>query len=352
MVKIDFLIVGQGLAGSLLAWYLLQRGQRILVVDRDEEETSSKVAAGLVTPIFGSGFRVDSQLEAVLPEALRFYWEREEETGLRLFHHHRTARIFGSPDEKLLWKRRLDESASRLAPYHASLEIDTTRIPAPHGGIEITGGGWLDTNAFLEATRQHLLERASYAIARVRSKDIGLDESTVTWKNVVARFVVFCEGWRAPQNHFFSGLPMKPAKGEIIDFQCDELGDERRVLHRNGWIQPLGDGRFRAGSTYDHDDITPDPTPGARDTLLARVRTAIRPPVRLTGHRAGFRPTIRQSRVVMGPHPRFPRVVLFNGLGSKGVLNGPWFASELVRCLLDGSPLDPRVDVREIFPHL
>ncbi|HHH13042.1 MAG TPA: FAD-dependent oxidoreductase, partial [Thiolapillus brandeum] len=29
----DFLVLGQGLAGSLLAWRLLRRGRRVLVMD-------------------------------------------------------------------------------------------------------------------------------------------------------------------------------------------------------------------------------------------------------------------------------------------------------------------------------
>jgi len=47
------LILGQGLAGTAIAWRLWERGLPFLIVDRDEPVTSSKIAAGLLTPITG-----------------------------------------------------------------------------------------------------------------------------------------------------------------------------------------------------------------------------------------------------------------------------------------------------------
>ncbi len=51
----DFLIVGQGLAGSLLAWELMQRGAKVLIVDNGMPN-ASQVAAGLINPITGMRF--------------------------------------------------------------------------------------------------------------------------------------------------------------------------------------------------------------------------------------------------------------------------------------------------------
>ena len=52
-IAIDFLIIGQGLAGTVLAWNLIQRGRSVIVLDREDESTSSKVAAGLINPFVG-----------------------------------------------------------------------------------------------------------------------------------------------------------------------------------------------------------------------------------------------------------------------------------------------------------
>ncbi|RYD33523.1 MAG: hypothetical protein EOP86_13170, partial [Verrucomicrobiaceae bacterium] len=67
------LILGQGLAGTLLAWHLHWLGQRVLILDREEADTSSKVAAGIVTPITGKRVAVSPGVEEFLPEAMACY---------------------------------------------------------------------------------------------------------------------------------------------------------------------------------------------------------------------------------------------------------------------------------------
>jgi len=56
MKRINTIIVGQGLAGSLLAWSLIQRGQSILIVDNDHHHAASIAAAGIINPVTGQLF--------------------------------------------------------------------------------------------------------------------------------------------------------------------------------------------------------------------------------------------------------------------------------------------------------
>ena len=71
-IAIDFLIIGQGLAGTVLAWNLIQRGRSVIVLDREDESTSSKVAAGLINPITGryltKSWRADETLPVPSPQ--------------------------------------------------------------------------------------------------------------------------------------------------------------------------------------------------------------------------------------------------------------------------------------------
>lgn len=344
-MKVDTLIVGQGLAGSVLAWHFLEKGQRLLVVDRDEPNTSSKVAAGLVTPLAGARFALPESLETRLDYARAFYWKHEEACGNTFFHHRRIARLFQSEKERSAWTTRLENEGERYARFHAPLEIDPRRFHAPFGGFEMKEGGWLDVPAFLEYTRQTLLERAAYAIARVESRDIAVENGGVRWKNIDAARVVFCEGWRGNRNHFFDWVPMNAALGDILDLAIPALEDERRIVSRGGWLLPLGDGRFRVGSNYRHhfDSESPDEA-GAAEVLdkLARITPASFEVLR---HRAAARPVIRRSQVFLGVHASHRRIAFFNGLGSKGVLNAPWYAAQLTNHLLHGTPLPPDADL-------
>ncbi len=345
-MKIDFLIVGQGLAGSLLAWQLIERGKQVLVVDRDEAVTSSKVAAGLVTPLAGSRFNLPDGFEQRLDFARAFYWSLEEKSGETVFHHRRIARLFSRPAEQEAWAARLENEGDRYARFHAPLKIDTSRFSLPHGGFEMREGGWLDVPAFLELTRQALLERASYAIGRVRSDEVVIRGNGIQWKNITATKVIFCEGWRGNRNHFFDWVPMNPAAGDILELHLPDLADESRIISKGSWLIPIGDGRFRAGSTYHHRDHEAETNEAGAREVLAKIRGITTVPATVMQHRSAIRPIIRRSQIFMGLHPAHPPIAFFNGLGSKGVVNGPWHAARLADHLVSGTPLPEEADLR------
>jgi glycine oxidase len=344
-LKIDSLIVGQGLAGSLLALHLLERGQRILVVDRDEANTSSKVAAGLVTPLAGARFNLPAGLETRLDYARAFYWNHEEAGGMTFFHHRRIARLFQSAAERTAWNARLEKERERYARFHEPLAIDTRHFPGSFGGFEMKEGGWLDVPAFLEYSRQRLLERAAYAIGRVKSEDVTPGNDGIRWKNISASRIIFCEGWRGNQNRFFDWVPMNAALGDILDLEIPELAHERRIVSGGAWLIPRGSGHFRAGSNYRHRFASETPDEAGRTEVLQKLARLTPVIPRVVAHRAAVRPVIRRSQVFMGTHPTHRHIAFFNGLGSKGVLNGPWYASQLANHLIDGTPLPGDADL-------
>ena len=49
----DLLIVGQGLAGTCLAWRLWDRGVKFTIADQGGKSASSMVAAGMMSPVTG-----------------------------------------------------------------------------------------------------------------------------------------------------------------------------------------------------------------------------------------------------------------------------------------------------------
>ena len=344
-MKTDFLIVGQGLAGSLLAWQLIERGKRVLVVDRDEEITSSKVAAGLLTPVAGAQFKLPKGLKTRLDFAHQFYWDAEELTGERFFHHCRIARLFRNGEEAATWKTNREKDPE-LAELCTPLELPEDFPPVDHGGFEMKSGGWLDVPGFLEVTRQRLLESVSYAIGSVDSREVQETSSGIQWKNVEASAVIFAEGWRAPENHFFDWLRMNPAAGDILTVEIPDFDTGGKIVNRGKWLLPLGGNRYKVGSNYRHQFDSIAPCPEARAELEEHVRQLTQKPFQTLEHECAIRPIIQRSQVFGGRHPRHTNVLLFNGLGSKGVLNGPWHAAQLAEHLTEGTPLPENVDLR------
>lgn len=345
-MKVDYLIVGQGLAGSLLSWAILERGHRILVVDRDEEITSSKVAAGLVTPFTGSKFQLTPAFEERLQFAKRFYWDLEEMTGARFFHHTPIIKLFREEQEKEAWERRSSSRVEEIRSYHEPLTLERGLLRDEHGGFVMKGGGWLHVPAFLEATRQHLLERAAYAIGRVDSEDLKATETGARWKNVEAKQVIFAEGWMAEKNPLFDWLKMSNALGDILEVRAPALASLDNIVNRGGWLLPLGEGRFRTGSNYRHHVEKVRPDEKGRKEILEKWKSITPHPAEVIQHESAIRPIIRRSQIFCGIHPTLPHVGFFNGLGSKGVVNGPWFADRYVSHLEGQADLPASADIR------
>ena len=107
----DVIILGQGLAGSALAWWLHWSGQRVLLIDRGESVTASRIAAGLITPITGRRMTKADDFDVLLNQAESFYREVEAATGQRLLDNQPSVRFFLNDEERALL---LQESLSAL----------------------------------------------------------------------------------------------------------------------------------------------------------------------------------------------------------------------------------------------
>jgi glycine/D-amino acid oxidase-like deaminating enzyme len=353
----DTVIVGQGLAGTLLAWALAERGpeRRVLLVDREEAVTSSRVAAGIVTPITGQRLVKSWRLEEMLAAAEGFYRRVEGILGERFFFEKPILRLLANELEVERWLRRSGEAD--YENWLRKLACDEVRgVRDEFGAFEMRG--WqLDVPGFLDASRAWFAERGMYRSGQVTASAAALDPAEdglgVRELGVVAGELVFCQGWRANEGDLFEWVPFRPGKGELMEVQMAEeakLETGGRIVNRGGWLLPMGDRRYRCGSTYSWNRVDCVPTQEGRVALEAKLRAMLKPGVEFSvvSQAAAVRPVIRESRALMGRHPgaSLERVGFYNGLGSKGVLNGPYFAGQLAGHLVDGVGIEEELDLR------
>lgn len=341
-----FLIVGQGLAGTALAWRLLDRGVAVLLVDRHEPATSSKVAAGLVTPVTGMRLNLNWRYPELAAEARGFYRTCEARLGGLFYHEVPIVRLLRDAQAAALWAQRREQPEVRpwLDPDAPEPLVDARRFRDDHGGFQQRGGGWLDTAAFLEASRAHFERLGCWRQGEVGPGDLATEPEAVVWRGERFDQAVFCTGWEAARHPAWDWLPFESARGSVLALQAD-LGGESRVINRGCWVLPRPDGTFRAGPTYERTFDDPA-TPGAEALagLDRKLRALLRADFRVTGVQTGVRPIVRGRKAVLGRHPGRPRLACLNGLGSKGVLRAPWMARHLAEHLLDGAALEAGLD--------
>ncbi len=354
MAEKRFLIIGQGLAGTALAWRLWLRSAAFVIVDRGDPVTCSRIAAGLVTPVTGMRLNLNWRFSELREEARAFYREVEALTGTTLYHELDQVRVFRSMTERELFRRRLEQpevasQVMRVVWEGAGDLLDGSLFAAPFGGFEQRGGGFLDTASYLAASRAFFEVSGCFQQAEANDIGFGEDDSPV-WREEVFEAVFFCQGWEAARHAWFDWLPFQSARGSIVSARSQALEREQRVVNGGGcWLLRRPDGALRAGPTYEPRFDPARPHEAGADKLEAlrgRLEELVRVPLCWESVSTAERPLIPRARVLIGRHPSRSRAGFFNGLGSKGALRAPWAARRLVEYWLDDAPLEAEMDLR------
>ena len=343
----DAIIVGQGLAGTTLAWHLVEAGQKVLLIDAAESVTSSKIAAGLITPITGKRLVLTQRFDDCLPVARQFYTRIEQRTGRTFFHDRKAVRLLTSDDERERWALRLEQPAfqAHLTDPQPNPLLDPELGDDSGGGFEM-GSAQLDVAAYLAASREAMPFATTTLDWR---QDVTLGSDGISVKDHRAHRIVSCEGHAATRNPYFSWVPFRAAKGDVLTVRF-HWPVPAKVLHRGIWVAPTADPQvFRVGSTYDWDALDNVPSASARDEIERNLKAFIDVPYTVLDHQAAVRPIVHESKPLIGLHPGHQRLGYFNGLGSKGALLAPWFAQVFTDLLVHETPVPADCDVRKYF---
>ena len=333
------MIIGQGLAGSCLALELRKRGKRILVFDRVDPHSASRVAAGMYNPITSKVRSLTWNAGVLFPLLEKFYAEAERLTGSNFFQPLPMYRPFPSQTDQQGWGQVENDY---LETVYEQSEYGSF-VRDPFGGLRLKHAGFVDTNEFIRAVKK-ILEADRCLIEDNFPEQVN-DRFIESCKNLADR-VVFCEGVRVTENPLFRWLPISHLKGEVLDVQTELPKDI--LFNRSVYLVPSGSG-FRAGSTYERTSAPGNSNGGVND-IESRLRNLLVNPFRITGQSWGFRPAVRDRRPVLGEHPDQKGIFVFNGLGTKGVSLAPWSAASLANWMEGSASLPDEVNISRFYP--
>jgi glycine oxidase len=340
-MKVDYIVVGQGLAGSAIAAQLIKLKKHFVVFDDADSNNSSRIAAGLFNPITGRKMSLTWLAHKLFPYLDQFYKELEHQSGESFFHPMPLYRPFISIEEQNEWIVRQAEPA-----YAGFIEkIHTNNYESavfnPYGGLLLRQCGFLNTQKYIQAIGI-LIQRHATLLREVFSpEEIQISENSVSYKDWQAGRLIWCTG--VHQNKFFDWLPIRPLKGETLSIKA-ALRREL-IINRGVYMVPEGGDCWRVGSTYNFHDKKPEASEEGRRELERRIRELIRVPFNVVDHQWGFRPTTPDRRPIAGAHPVHKNLIIFNGLGTKGVSLAPYFSEVLVRWLEKEGSINKEVDI-------
>jgi glycine/D-amino acid oxidase-like deaminating enzyme len=320
-MKTDFLIIGQGIAGTLLSYYLLKAGRSVVVLDNGAMGNASHVAAAVINPLSGKQWTPSPDAALFIPEALSCYRHLEElllQPLLRLSPMY----IFGAEQQYPTLISCGDEEQKQLQRFFSRAEHVCKNERSY----------LVEATALLQGWKEYLLGKSMLWQEQYEHKDCVIGDQGVRYKDLEAKKIIFCEGAAALQNPLWAGLPFTRNRGEALLLRIPGLS-QRGIYHNKLRLVPRAGELFWYGSNYQWSFTDLEPDKNWRAEAIAGLEAWLKLPFEVADHIVAERPTTAGQVPLVGLHPRMPSVGIFNGLGTRGFSAGPFWAAELARKL-------------------
>jgi hypothetical protein len=348
---IDFIIIGRGLAASVLAHALHNENISFKLIGNSDLSNCSKVAAGIWNPIVFKRMTKSWLANDLVPALNQFYGDCEKKVGKKLITQRVLIKPFTEDQEKKLWLNKASLELSDFLDdtiYNNDLpDLANCIINNQYGIVKQSGN--LNMAEFLRTTDLFFAENLIDEI--VDHKELIINSDHVSYKGIIAKNIIFCEGHLVKNNSFFNWVPFKPAKGEVLTISAPDLKLKDRIFNKNGFLMDLENGTFKLGATYEWHDLTDDTSEKGLNELKLKLTQLVNCNYTIVSHSAGVRPSSNDRRPVIGKHPAHSNLFIFNGLGTKGVMLAPYFAKKFVNFYLQKEVLSKDVNVDRFYSH-
>jgi len=342
-IEVDYIVVGLGLAGVSFCEQLRENNKTFLVFN-DDSQKSSIVASGLYNPVvlkrFTGIWKGDEQLKL----ALEYYRNIEKLLDLKLDEKISVYRKFASVEEQNNWFEASDKPKLRKYLSASIIKNTNKNVIAPFGFGKVLHTGRLKVKTLLNAYKAYLKNKHLIYLESFIYKDLKHNNKDVLYKNIKGKHIVFAEGFGVVKNPFFTNLNLSPTKGELLTIYAPKLNIDY-ILKGSVFLIPIGNNLYVVGATYELNDLTHDITEKAKLKLLEGLKSMISCPFKIVNHVVGIRPTVRDRRPLVGRHKNYQNIYVLNGLGTRGVLIGPYVAKQLYKFVENGIPLEKEIDI-------
>jgi len=346
-MKKRIIVVGAGIAGSLLALELLERGCEVTLFDDPDRTGSSHIAAGMINPITGRKFVKSWNIDGLLQYVKEVYFRIESKYDKRILHPVKLLRAIKNTGMLNDWSARLSD------PDYQQYIDKRSDILRPSGIKK----DYLDYTLIKDAYRVDFgsiidLAKTTYGI-NFRSEKFDYDKmhldliDMVDYEGQLYDDIIFCEGNGVRHNDHWNWLPFVPARGERFIIHAPDLKLDQ-VFNDGKLIIPLQDDKYWVGSNYDWDILEPIVTSDGFEELKEYLDATISVPYTVLEHDGHVRPATYNRRPFVGSYQALDNCHILNGLGAKGASLAPFCVTQLINHILDGAEIHPEIDVNRV----
>ena len=332
--KFDFIIVGQGLAGTLLAHDLIELEKSVIIIDTHIKASASRVAAGLINPISMKRC-IPAMPSNYLTTAFNRYSDLEDKLNSRFIFKKPLLRLFDSLETKELWIDKYENKQMDLYIDEFCAVNTFSFLKDEFSSAIVKPAGYLDLKEFLAVSREYFKDNNMLIEEKFNFSEFN--DRNILYRNFKADKIIFCDGFRIKENPFFDYLPIAPTKGELMLIKIPSLENFDKIISKGIYIIPNGNYEYTVGATYDRVDLTENLTKDGQQFLRDKLDEVLNVEYEIISSVAGVRPTVKDREPLIGMHKEFNNIGVFNGLGARGVLNAPHFSKEFSKGLISDS---------------
>lgn len=345
LINRTIIIVGQGICGTMLSYFLSKENIPFLVYDVENNFTASKVASGIINPVTGRRIVKTWMIDDLMPFAVNIYKQLEKELNVEIIRQTNILDFHTTPQMQMAFDERLQTDAQYLKKVDQP-EYWQTYFNYPFG-IGETNPCWLiDIQTMLLNWRNYLKQNH-----QLREEFFSDEHLQYFSNNHSQSLIVFCDGFAGFNNLYFKNLPYTQMKGEVLIASIPEL--PRKNIYKHGInLVPWKEDLWWVGSSYEWQFATIEPTITFRQKTETQLSQFLKLPYKIVDHWAAVRPANIERRPFVGLHPIHKNIGILNGMGTKGCSLAPYFAHELTEHLVNKKPINPSADVQRFFKIL
>ena len=340
----DLIIVGQGIAGTVLYDYLQDKFKNILIISNTKFIDSTEVASGVYNPISLRRCVLSWKINQIMPISLGYYQKLQKRINKKIIFPLDIIKLFFNNSDLDMW--RIKKNNTEVGRYIKEIynRIEYKNLNKNLGGALISPAGYVDINLIRHFFLNKMKKKNIFLNEKFNHSKLKVSKNQIHYKHIQAKKIVFCEGDRGMLNPFFNEKMFNPCKGEVITIKTSKCFSLKHILSKEVFVLPKKTNIFQIGSTYDRDYNSRNKTDQAKDFLTKKLDKIINLDYEIISHKSSIRPTVIDRRPIIGSHKKHQNMYIFNGFGSKSVTLVPYFAKLFSYNLSINTPMTTEVN--------
>ena len=287
---VDYIIIGQGICGTWLSYYLLKENKSFILFDKKNLQSASNVASGLINPVTGRRVVTTWMADELMPFIWKEYNEATSFFNARSIEQKNVLVFPSAPDLQNAFQSRIKEQNSYIKSPGVKKEELHSYFNFPFDVFEISPCYVVQMRQFLNSCRQFLQQQNLLIDELFDENEISFQNHFVQYKNIQAKKIVYANGIQSSFSNYWMKLPSVQNKGQALIAEIDGLNPNYTYKFGHLTLIALQNNSWWIGSSNELNFQTIEPTENFKQSTIASLQSILKNTFSIKEHWSSLRP--------------------------------------------------------------